>query len=91
MFDRFGEIGVRSMYKDLYVVIYIVRLLKNQVRYSTMMKQENGGWVFPLINQAKTLSDLYTIKIKACEYKDKVCNGAISFSVEAIENAIKTI
>lgn len=91
LFDRFGEIGVRAMYKDLYAVIYIVRLLKNQVRYSTMMKQENGGWVFTLINQAKTMSDLLPIKIKASEYKEKVCNGATSFSVEIIENAIKTI
>ncbi|MBD5170988.1 MAG: DUF262 domain-containing protein [Bacteroidales bacterium] len=91
LFDRFGEIGVRAMYKDLYAVIYIVRLLKSQVRYSTMMKQGNGGWVFTLINQAKTLSDLHPIKIKATEYKDKVCNGATSFSVEIIENAIKNI
>lgn len=91
MFDRFGEVGVRRMYKDLYAVIYSVRLLKSQVRYSTMMKQENGGWVFTLINQAKSMSDLSPIKIKAREYKDKVSNGSTSFSVEIIENAIKTI
>lgn len=91
LFDRFGEIGVRTMYKDLYAVIYMVRLLKSQVRYSTMMKQENGGWVFPLINQAKSMSDLLPIKIKAGEYKEKVCNGDTSFPVEIIENAIKSI
>lgn len=91
LFDRFGEIGVRALYKDLYAVIYIVRLLKSQVRYSTMMKQKNGGWVFTLINQAKSISDLLPIKIKASEYKEKVCNGATSFSVDTIENTIKTI
>lgn len=91
MFDRLGEIGVREMYKDLYAVIYGVRLLKSQVRYNTMMKQENGGWVFSLINHAKSIADLFPIRIKAREYKEKVSNGAISFSVEIIENAIKTI
>lgn len=91
LFDRFGEVGVREMFKDLYAVIYFVRLLKNQIRYNTMMKQENGGWLFALINQAKSMSDLLPIKIKASENKEKVIKGAISFYVETIENAIKTI
>lgn len=91
LFDRFGEVGVRTMYKDVYAVIYFVRLLKSQVRYNTMMKLENGGWVFALINQAKSLSDLLPIKIKAIENKEKVKSKVFSFSVETIENAIKTI
>lgn len=91
LFDRFGEVGVRALYKDLYAVVYFVRLLKNQVRYNTMMKQENGGWVFSLINNAKSMSDMLPIKIKASENKEKVINGATSFSVETIENAIKII
>lgn len=56
-----------------------------------MMKQENGGWVFSLINNAKSMSDMLPIKIKASENKEKVINGATSFSVETIENAIKII
>lgn len=98
LFDRFGEVGVNAMYKDLYAVIYFVRLNKKQVRYNTMMKQENGAWVFSLINQAKSISDLLPIKIKANENKEKVSKDQekekkeiIQFSVETIENAIKTV
>lgn len=91
LFDRFGEIGVRAMYKDLYAVIYFLRLSKNQVRYNTMTKRDNGGWVFSIINQAKSLGDLLPIKNRAIENKRKVNKGDIYFTVDAIENAIKTI
>lgn len=91
LFDRFGEIGVRALYKDLYAVIYFVRLSKSQVRYNTMKKTDNGGWVFSLINQAKSLSDLLPIKQTANNHKQKVSEGLFSFSVEQIENAIKNI
>lgn len=91
LFDRFGEIGVQTMYKNLYAVIYFVRLLKSQVRYATMMKLDNGGWVFSLINQAKSLSDLLPINNKASHNKELVNKGATSFHVESIENAIKSI
>lgn len=91
LFDRFGEIGVKNLYKDIYAVIYFVRLSKSQVRFNTMTKQENGGWIFSLINQAKSLSDLIPINVKANENKEKVNNGAISFAVESIGNAIKNI
>lgn len=91
LFDRFGERGVTAMYKDLYAVIYFARLSKSQVRYATMMKLDNGGWVFSLINQAKSLSDLLPIKRKANNNKKQVNNGATSFHVESIENVIKSI
>ncbi len=90
-FDRFGEVGVNDIYKELYAIVYWLRLSKRQVRYSTMTKKENVGWLFSHIGQAKTLSDLFQIKEYANYIKDCIERETIPFSVPEIESAIKSI
>lgn len=58
LFDRFGEIGVQQFYRDIYICLYSYRLMQKQVRYETMAKKENVAWIFQLISNAKSLSDL---------------------------------
>ena len=69
VFDRFGEIGVNAIYKELYMCIYRHRLEKQQVRYVTMAKAENSAWIFRTIRNAKNIADLHLIKQRALEAK----------------------
>lgn len=70
VFDRFGEIGVNNLYRDLYLCIYKHRLEKKQVRYETMAK-DNTTWIFRTIQSAKGLSDFHTIRHSALLAKEK--------------------
>ncbi len=69
VFDRFGEIGVNAIYKELYMCIYRHRLEKRQVRYATMAKAENSAWIFRTIRNAKNIANLNPIKQLALKTK----------------------
>lgn len=87
MFDRFGEVGVNQYYKDLYICFYRHRLEKSQIRYETMAKHHNVGWIFRDIVEAKNLTDLLPIRQNAREY---IANfKKINFSVTEIEEFFK--
>lgn len=86
VFDRFGESGVNNIYRDLYICLYKHRLEKKQVRYETMAKASNSGWIFQVIQNAKTLSDLQSIKQTAKWEKSQT---AINYSVEEIISVFK--
>lgn len=85
-FDRFGEMGVNDIYKELYMCIYRYRLEKKQIRYETMAKSSNTGWIFQTIQNAKSLSDLHLIKHKALIAQN---NLDIKYQVDEILNVFK--
>ena len=58
LFDKFGELGVRQYYRDIYICLYKYRLTQKQVRYETMAKRDHVAWIFQLISKSKKLSDL---------------------------------
>ena len=93
VFDRFGEVGVNEIYKDIYTLLYYLRLTKSQIKYATMMKMRRSGWIFSTINNAKNLSELVDIKIEARKKEKeirKIANGEAKpiFHVKEIEEAI---
>jgi hypothetical protein len=81
IFDRFGEKGVNYLYKPVYICLYRIRLERRQVKYATMCTQENSGWVFAGISQAKRLSDLTEIVSRAARYKQET---RVNFNVPII-------
>ena len=83
VFDRFGEIGVNHIYKELYMVIYRHRLEKKQVRYDGMANSGNIAWIFQTIQNAKNLEQLFPIKQNAVNLK---LNINIQYRIEAVIN-----
>lgn len=71
IFDRFGEKGVNHLYKAAYICLYRMRLEKKQVRYATMSNHSSSGWIFAIVNNAKSFSDLSEIISRASEYRKK--------------------
>lgn len=86
VFDRFGEVGVYNIYRDLYICMYKHRLEKKQVRYETMAKASNSTWIFQVIQNAKTLSDLHAIRQQAQSAKDNI---SVNYLVEEILSVFK--
>lgn len=86
VFDRFGETGVTNLYRDLYVCLYKHRLEKKQVRYETMAKASNSTWIFQVIQNAKTLSDLHAIRQHAQSAKGNV---SVNYLVEEVLSVFK--
>ena len=58
MFDRFGEDGVKKYYKILYLLVYRLRIEKEQVRYASVAEYPVQNKVFNIIEKAKSFSDL---------------------------------
>lgn len=79
VFDRFGEVGVNNIYRDLYFCIYKHRLEKKQVRYGTMAKETI---LFRIIQNAKQFSDFHVIKKLAKDAKE---NTPRNYTVDEIE------
>lgn len=89
VFDKFGEQGVNLMYRDIYTILYYLRLTRRQIKYSTMMKNEISGWLFSTINNAKNFSDLTSIRNVALERKLSIkSESKIVFPIEEIKNFI---
>lgn len=89
VFDRFGEVGVNSIYKELYMCIYRHRLEKKQVRYATMAKAENSAWLFKAIHNAQTIADLNCIKKEALNAKHKFDSEETNYKVDEILSVYK--
>lgn len=88
LFDRFGETGVRQFYRDVYICLYRYRLIHKQVRYETMAKRENVAWIFQLISNAKSLSDLVVLTKRS----RLICSNIqadLKYSVEDVLSVFK--
>ena len=85
VFDRFGEIGVNSIYRDLYLCLYKHRLEKKQVRYETMAK-DNVNWIFRTIQNAKGLSDFQEIRHFALIAKEETPRNYIVDEIVSVFN-----
>ena len=82
VFDKFGENGLNDLYEALFVCLYRFRLSLKQVRYNTMAKADNSGWIFQTLHNAKTMVDLQIIKQKALQFKESI---DIHYNLEAIK------
>lgn len=58
LFDKFGENGVLKYYKTLYLLVYRLRIEKEQVRYASVADYPAHNKVFHIIETAKSFSDL---------------------------------
>ena len=88
LFDRFGEAGVRQFYRDIYICLYRYRLIQKQVRYETMSKKENVAWIFQLISNAKSLSDLVVITKRSRLICSNI-QGEMKYSVDDVLSVFK--
>ncbi|MDO6737373.1 DUF262 domain-containing protein [Wenyingzhuangia sp. 2_MG-2023] len=61
LFDKYGEKGVNKFYKELYAVVYRLRLEKQQVKYSAVAKYPSEIEIFAIIEQSKNYFDLRAI------------------------------
>lgn len=86
IFDRFGEKGVDYLYEAVYSCLYRIRLEKQKIFQNTMCGKDESGWLFTVIQNAKTLSDLSIIKSRAEKYKQ---NLKINFDVDEVKSFFK--
>lgn len=75
MFDKFGELGVQKYHKSLYLLVYRLRLEKEQVRYTSVAEYPVQNNVFHIIEKAKTFSDLSSLDKLA--YQTVICKKDI--------------
>ncbi|EDP95164.1 DUF262 domain-containing protein [Kordia algicida OT-1] len=71
LFDKYGEKGVHKYYKELYAVVYRLRLEKQQVKYAAVAKYPSDTAIFSIIAQSKNYFELRPITELA--KKDIVC------------------
>lgn len=86
IFDRFGEKGVDYLFEAVYSCLYRIRLEKQKIFQSTISGNAEAGWLFRAIQNAKNLSDLSKIKIRAEEYKR---NLKVNFDVNEVKSFFK--
>lgn len=89
VFDRFGEVGVNAIYKELFMCLYRYRLEKKQVRYATMAKKENVAWIFKTIRNAKNMADLNVIKQFALKAKQDFDTTEPAYKVDEVLSVYK--
>ena len=71
MFDKFGETGIQKYYKTLYLLVYRLRIEKEQVRYASVAEYPVQNKVFNIIEKAKSFSDLS--RLEKLAYQKVVC------------------
>lgn len=79
MFDKFGEEGVEKYHKVLYLLVYRLRLEKEQVRYTSVADYPIQNKAFNIIENAKTYSDLSRLDKMA--NKNVVCKKDVDFII----------
>lgn len=62
MFDKFGEEGVEKYYEVLYLLVYRLRLEKEQVKYASVAEYPVQNKVFNMIEKAKSYADLLPLE-----------------------------
>ncbi|WP_318847130.1 DUF262 domain-containing protein [Chryseobacterium sp. JV558] len=71
MFDKFGEEGIEKYHQTLYLLVYRLRLEKEQVRYNSVAKYPAESEFFNIIENAKSYSDLLPLEKMA--NKNVIC------------------
>lgn len=79
MFDKFGEEGVEKYHKTLYLLVYRLRLEKEQVRYASVADYPIQNKAFNIIENAQTYSDLSRLEKMA--NKKVVCKKDVDFII----------
>lgn len=80
LFDKFGEEGVEKYHKILYLLVYRIRLEKEQVRYTSVAEYPIQNKVFNIIENAKTYSDLHRLEKMA--NKKVICKKDVDFIIK---------
>jgi hypothetical protein len=88
LFDRFGEPAVIQFYRDIYICLYNYRLTQKQVRYETMASKKNVAWIFQLISNSKSLSDL-VVFTKASRFICSKIQNDMKYTVEEVLSVFK--
>lgn len=88
LFDRYGELGVRQYYRDIYICLYKYRLTQKQVRYETMANKEKVAWIFQLISNSKNLSDLVELT-KTSRFICSKIQHDMKYTVEEVLSVFK--
>lgn len=71
MFDKFGEEGVEKYHKTLYLLVYRLRIEKEQVRFASVADYPVDTKIFNTIEKAKTYADLS--RLEKLAYKKVMC------------------
>lgn len=79
LFDKFGEEGVEKYHKILYLLVYRLRLEKEQVRYTSVADYPIQNKAFNIIENAQTYSDLNRLEKMA--NKRVVCKKDVDFII----------
>lgn len=79
MFDKFGEEGVEKYHKTLYLLVYRLRLEKEQVRYSSVADYPIQNKAFNIIENAQTYSDL--TRLEKMANKKVICKKDVDFII----------
>ena len=79
MFDKFGEEGVEKYHKTLYLLVYRLRLEKEQVRYTSVADYPIKNKAFNIIENAQTYSDL--TRLEKMANKKVICKKDVDFII----------
>lgn len=79
MFDKFGEEGVEKYYKTLYLLVFRLRLEKEQVRYTSVADYPIQNKAFNIIENAQTYSDL--TRLEKMANKKVICKKDVDFII----------
>ena len=79
MFDKFGEEGVEKYHKTLYLLVYRLRLEKEQVKYASVAEYPIQNKIFNIIENAQTYSDL--IQLEKMANRKVVCKKDVDFII----------
>lgn len=79
MFDKFGEEGVEKYHKTLYLLVYRLRLEKEQVRYTSVADYPIQNKAFNIIENAQTYSDL--TRLEKMANKKVICKKDVDFII----------
>lgn len=93
LFDKYGEEGVNKYYKELYAVVYRLRLEKYQVKYAAVAKYPSDKQLFSIIEQSKNyfelrkLTELAKKEIICVKVETVIIEFFIGFGVKISEGA----
>lgn len=95
VFDKYGEEGVNRCYKELYAVVYRLRLEKYQVKYAAVAMYPSDMEIFSIIEQSKNyfelrkLTELAKKKIACVKVEDVIIEFFIAFGVKIKKDSTK--
>jgi len=79
MFDKFGEEGIEKYHKILYLLVYRLRIEKEQVRYTSVADYPIQNKTFNIIENAQNYSDL--TRLEKMANKKVICKKDVDFII----------